>query len=387
MQWLQDLLDTYRKANTKDTPKIISAMVRTALLCADTFIMELERLEDLAVSSKGGEILQKFLQASITIQHYYQYSDDDFSTAIDTYRRTAWRMFCVFGDRVTEEFGPELDAAVSTAQLADFRREGDWQRLPRPNQQWLRCQIIRDGEQSSLVHLNLLTAELRLNAVSIGELPARYRTHPCYSQLLSQYNFEVVPSTVAGMDYATTNTIGGTYTVHLGMRGTKLSVLLVGPNTRALVPPEVFRGLLPQPFVDDYVHWFDAATGTVRFDPIDEAFQFTSSSWLLEPKQNSRWSLHSSDRLVLNMQANACIQLTAVLRKIEDPRYMPAFWSALSQTVSIDLSGLGLSFVYSIGDDHISSKEYQGQTCYQSGQSDVNQAATHIWQAGALGLA
>jgi len=174
------------------------------------------------------------------------------------------------------------------------------------------------------VHYNLLSGELLVNGLPLDQPPKKYRTHPLYSTLFGKAVVDVLPTTAPGFQLSTKRTYGD-YAVHLGLDKSigssagDLIVKAVKDNiTYETIPGYLISASYPVHFVQDYVHWYNAATDTVEFRPANDPWNASSTAkWTLSRQTGQKlWRLTKAGCSIAGINSPTSRQVSHVLRHL-----------------------------------------------------------------------
>ncbi|KAL4737892.1 hypothetical protein BDV11DRAFT_171491 [Aspergillus similis] len=351
---------------------LIARATYLALICVSTFDAESPVLE---------QILEDELNASVWIQccmmiHNRRGLLDMTPGCLSQilYHRwqiVSYRCYRDLAFNVVHKKNSAMDLAIKEAWAA-YRPKSPWSIAPEGGNHWLVT-----GDQSLLVHFNLLTGELLINGQPLARLPAEYERHETYRTLFGQSPIDVMPSGIPGMLFSGQRK-HMCQTIHLGkesapgLQGFDLCVRAISEENRVreFLPVRLLDGAFPVAFIKDYAHWYDVDGGYVEFCPVQEPWQSSSSHWRLErkrPGQNG-WCLVNGAISLVNIRSQTAELLSSILQPIEEASRVHYKFHASSSTLEIDIPRLRSSFSLQSGDSAIRSRQYRGM-CIDPDQS------------------
>lgn len=216
------------------------------------------------------------------------------------------------------------------------------------------------------VDLNILTGELLINDLPSSRLPVQYVCHHYYKRLFKDCLLLVMPSTSPGMTFCTAQPFHG-YTAHFGRHADDLLIRLESDaKSFDLVPQRLFTGILPESFVNEYVHWYDNDTQSVSFCPRKDPFPKGSEEWRLEQGARS-WMLHRDKRIFLLSPLSEMGQrVAAMLAHLETSLHVHMLYDDEKKRLEISLPRLQLQFFMNEGDTTLRSRQFSNMRVDQN---------------------
>ncbi|KAH6611796.1 hypothetical protein C7974DRAFT_445634 [Boeremia exigua] len=208
------------------------------------------------------------------------------------------------------------------------------------------------------VDLNIYTGELLVNDLPSSRLPLEYVCHSDYKRLFNDSLLLVMPSTSPGMTFCTAQPFHG-YTAHFGRQAQDLFIRLEnGMTSFDLVPQRIFAGVLPDSFVDGYIHWYDKNTKVISFCLPNDPFPINSEEWRLEQGARS-WMLHRNNKVFLLSPLGELGQrIAAVMAHLETSLNVHILYDEEKKRLEILLPRLHLQFYQEEGDTALWSRQY-----------------------------
>lgn len=208
------------------------------------------------------------------------------------------------------------------------------------------------------VDLNILTGELLVNDLPSSRLPMQYVCHHNYKRLFKDFLLLVMPSTSSGMTFCTAQPFHG-YTAHFGRQAEDLLIRLENDiQSFDLVPQRLFTGILPDFFVNGYVHWYDNKTKSVSFCPSSNPFPTDSEEWRLEQGAQS-WILHRDKKIfVLSPLGELGQHIASTMAHVETSLHVHMLYDEQKKRLEISLPRLQLQFFLCEGDTALRSRQF-----------------------------
>ncbi|THV04293.1 hypothetical protein K435DRAFT_961925 [Dendrothele bispora CBS 962.96] len=154
-----------------------------------------------------------------------------------------------------------------------------WTRVP-GSERWVHCSTYSTSIRH--IHFDILSGGLFIDGKNWNRLPLEITTHMLFKRIFGSHVFEVVPSDISGLEFATRFTFSG-YNVHFVLHHEKhLIIQVIHPERREhmeLIPSEAFAGDLPEELVHEYVHWLDLDRHELELRPLQAAWTSSSKNW------------------------------------------------------------------------------------------------------------
>ncbi|KDQ56356.1 hypothetical protein JAAARDRAFT_132359 [Jaapia argillacea MUCL 33604] len=248
----------------------------------------------------------------------------------------------IHADRTT------LDKAVNAVWPA-YRPGSTWLHLPSPNSQWISSSTASVDGESQHVHLNLLNGQLLVDGKPLGRLPETIVNHPTYARIFGGKIFDIIPSDLAGFDFATRSLVYG-YTVYFRLEDGEDLLIRTrrGAQQLQLIPHAVMRGDFPHLLVEHRAHWLDLLSGEMEFRPLDSLWSSSPDNWWTNfstygASVMHRKAPHETLQLI-DVRSPTFKMVSSIFRPIESPEYLIATCCGTQSSFSIDLHRYRLSF-------------------------------------------
>lgn len=358
MGWVATLREkAFAAVDHNDKSVFTAKSVELALICTSTFDLSDRHLKIVLAQRNNASML---VQASIVVQegeHTLASNQEPLHSILAMrHRRLLCRAYKIIVRHPTE-----LDDAIRNAWSA-YIRGSTWQTASETADHWMTTDTLATAHTASMtVHYNLLSGELLVNGLPLGQPPDKYRTHPQYTTLFGKAVVEIMPSSTPGFQFSTKRKFGG-YSVQLGMSGDDLFVRATnGSTTYETIPNTLFRDAYPTSFVKEYVHWLNLATGMVQFRPVNDPWASRSATaWTLS-RYNMQWRLSKSLSCILPISSLTSKIVSRVLGPLADETQIHSVLqpSLHTKTLLVSIPKLHLSFNLSEGSDSLESNEYR----------------------------
>ncbi|RDA92364.1 hypothetical protein CP533_4405 [Ophiocordyceps camponoti-saundersi (nom. inval.)] len=363
-QWLATMRQRADQiTDEKQREEFQSSMLDIHLIQAETFNVDDELLTQILSDPQQSFIL---VEASINIYNNANLLRDSRQTLQGImhvrWKHTLHRALPIFVKAIKKGWGDEsLNLAIKRCWPA-FTPEVKWRLVP-STYHWF------ETTSSQLkVHLDLLTGQLLVDGRPLSRLPRGYEAHDDYQRLFGSSVLDVMPSPLPGLHFCSITTFED-YKVHFGMQNTSGSAtgnddLLVrlekDGTSLELIPPRVFSGVLPNCFVDEFVHWYHYDSKTVELRPLDEPWTHRDNNWILS-SHNSSWRLtRSQDVSLIYPWSRSARKISQILSPLESILDLFMYFDRKAKTLSMELPRLQLGFQLREGESAITSRQFLG---------------------------
>lgn len=360
MGWVIDLRDkAYAAVDHNDRRTFIAKSVEVALICISTFDVDVQYRERVLAEENN---VSSLIQMSIVVHdgEHGQASDRESHLAILHLRRKRL-LTGLYKDLA--QYDGELDDAMKKSWAAYQPGSSGWRIVSEAMDHWVTTDTLATTEAPSMqVHYDLISGELLVNGLPLDQVPANYRAQPLYSILFGTNSVEVMPSATPGFQFSATRKFGG-FAIELGTLSTGELIIRASKDNviYETIPGRFIEETYPVFFVQDHVHWFNAATNTLQFRPSHEPWNaFSPAVWTLSQSKD-RWQLANSGCSVVGMGTLTSQRISKVL----DPLVATARThnllqkSGTTKTLLISIPALRLSFTLAHHSGLLVSKEYR----------------------------
>ncbi|PGH26546.1 hypothetical protein AJ80_01860 [Polytolypa hystricis UAMH7299] len=204
-----------------------------AMTCYSTFDVDEEYLEELVCCEKD---VADITECSITIHDRLPPSVDSLPKSTRTPLRRYWRTSHSLAPLLVDiilQFQDGLHGTIGRL-WANYSRGTPFSPLHRL---WLATKTSNDVNTSSaMVVFNVLDGTLLINGVPLTRLPRHYEQQDDFLRLFGERSFDVVPSTMPGMDFETRHEHFG-HQIHFGMHDGNICLYKTTYTDFGLIPP------------------------------------------------------------------------------------------------------------------------------------------------------
>ncbi|KAJ7574865.1 hypothetical protein C8J56DRAFT_977723 [Mycena floridula] len=348
-EWMHELLDKLPGCSEESVSDIQHRLGAMAATCRATYDAGLEHLEHLMTTS---EDIAVFIECGITLHDNCPSPEalpKDLQRLLDRDSRVAQR---VQGRLMDLHQSGETDGGVHEAISkiwAAYRPGEPWIWQSRDHSPWIHSRTQPLGDQAGQeVHVNVWDGQLLIEGKPLGRLPTTIITHDVYKRIFGQKRIlDTVPADMRGMEYALKSNIGG-YQVFLALRGDRLVIRARWMETQRifeLIPHENLRGDLPDPMVNDFVHWLDLSKSEIEFRLINRIWEQPSASqdWRLHFGKKAR--MHDQDkRELIDIHSPSFQMLYGQVRPLEHGSYVIVTRCIDTETLRVEIPRFRLKF-------------------------------------------
>ncbi|KXT10875.1 hypothetical protein AC579_8995 [Pseudocercospora musae] len=357
--WLQSLRNkTHQATDHADRTAFVNKAVEVALICASTYDVDDKVLEDILKSSLNVSIL---VQASIVI-HEGALEGAHLARLALRFKRLLFRSY-----RLLAKNAEGIDDAVKKSWSGYVPGFDGWSPVSNNADNWITTDT--DGTQGATmrVHYNLLTGELLVNGLPLDQPPKEYRDRPLFSLIFGRALVEVMPASAAGFQFSTKRAFEG-YEVQLGMSSLANAAyeeLIVqarrGDRVFETLPKEMFEGIFPSSFVEDYVHWYHSESDVVEFRPAEDPWNHESSAqWTLRrSKDRSGWRLVKHRSSLLGLSSRTSTMVGRILSPLANSSDIHIVLQPTEHFINVEIPHLRHGFSLRQGSSSLQSKEFR----------------------------
>lgn len=338
---------------------LLQKLVFVALVSVGTFDISSGHLETVLRDSTHASI---FLKCANLIHEHRSPEETTANQSLSSimyqrWQRLSCRAFSHLSAGVLGRRGStSLDDAIRD-QWPDFERGPPWQAMT--DECWATSMTVSQKGRQLPLHYNFLTGQLLVDGSPLSRLSSRYESHTTYKQLFDRHTFQVVPSWRKGMHYASRQSYSG-YTLHFGFKKSQLLIQATrGDDSFEHVPRQLFKDVLPNILVKDFVHWYHVETGTVEFREMQDPWSLTTTSWKMT-RHGERWRLSKQGKVLVDAQSSTGLEMASILEPLEDSLEMVFVTSGDGQFLDIELPRLHLTFYLKQAASCIMSKDFKG---------------------------
>ncbi|KAJ7575497.1 hypothetical protein C8J56DRAFT_974753, partial [Mycena floridula] len=365
--WMHELLDKLPGCSEKSVSDIQHRLGAMAATCRATYDAGLEHLERLMTTSEDIAI---FIECGIILHDNCPFPNalpKPLRRLLDRDSRLAQKVQGRLMDlHQSRETDNGVHAAISKIWAA-YRPGGTWIWQSQDHSPWIHARTQVLGDQAAQeVHVNVWDGQLLIEGKPLGRLPAAIITHDVYKRIFGQKRvLDTVPADMPGMEYALKSNIRG-YQVFFALQGDRLVIRAIWMETQQifeLIPHEYFRGDLPDPMVDDFVHWLDLSKSEIEFRPINRIWEQPSASqdWRLHFGEKAR--MHVQDkRALIDIHSPSFQMLYGQVKPLEHSSYVTVTRCIDTGTLRVEIPRFRLNFLLNRDTRLIESLNMPGMT-------------------------
>ncbi|KAI9166341.1 BTB and MATH domain-containing protein [Paramyrothecium foliicola] len=352
-KWVRKLLQRAEASNDEvNRENFLGTALTIALVCIDSFDVYDDHLSQILQDSAQASIL---IECSIIINDRVSLRNGDgnilHSIMLDRWRHILYRTRPILAAQ--NALGQSFLSDATQRRWRAFKPESPWTVSTGTNC-WYQTTVA-----TLHVHLNILTGELLINGMPLSRLPPDYQSHDDYLKLFDDRSLHVMPSSTPGMAFRTTQLFHG-HTVHFGTQGQDLLIRLENnASCLDLIPPRVFKGLLPDSFIHEYVHWYNNKTGFIEFCPLSHPYPVECVKWRLT-RNAGCWQLRQKDdKFLLAPSSGLAQHLSAIMACLESPLNLYMVYDEKERYLEVNLPRLQLRFFMKNGEQILRSQQYK----------------------------
>ncbi|RDA87621.1 hypothetical protein CP532_3820 [Ophiocordyceps camponoti-leonardi (nom. inval.)] len=364
-QWLATMRQRAEQTRDgKEQTEFQRLMLDVHLISTESFNVDDGFLEQTLSEPQQSAIL---VEASVNIYNNANMLKDSAKTLQgvmhDRYMHILHRALPIFVKAVQKGGGEDefLNLAIKRCWPA-FVPEVEWRPVP------LTHHWVETTSSRLKVHLDLLTGQLLVDGQPLSRLRREYEQYDGYQRLFGCSALDVMPSPLPGLQFCSTTTFED-YKVHFGRKKASGSSFGTGDllvrlerdgKSLELVPRRVFSGVLPNCFVDEYVHWYHCESETVELRLLKDPWTYRDDNWTLS-RQDASWRLsRGRDISLLFPMSNSARQIAQILSPLESHLDLLMCFDAATNVISVELPRLQLGFRLRQGEAVIRSRQFLG---------------------------
>ena len=358
--WVRHLMSEFCSAKDVDVAQKRSKdALFAALICRQTFILELERPR----SYFEPEHLSIYLECGFTVKDNLPIKESGLVSKLAIPLRNLYVRDLHLNHSLTtclQASISETPSAVTSAvqSLLGDPGNGDWSQsftrwsfLAAPDSLWVSAQsVAANGVGGQTVHFNIWDFTLLIDGQPLGRLPDEYSKQSFFQQFFGDRVFQTYPSRLRGMSYMLARPFEGHY-IHFGFRNGMpiMRAMSAGRFSTLMefIPPETFFNPghstmpdLPSPLIDKHVHWLDIAAGFLVIRPFDSMWRHKESDWNINLRTRKALRRQS---LLVDPTSAVFAKVASLIEPFEKHRGMRMYQPPVGG-LALDLPNLELSF-------------------------------------------
>ncbi|KAM0168328.1 hypothetical protein ACHAPF_011109, partial [Botrytis cinerea] len=218
---------------------------------------------------------------------------------------------------------------------------------------------------STTVHYNTLTGRLLVHGSPLLYLPADILARESYVRLFGRSLINVMPSNIKGMEFSCKRVFQD-HTVHFSRQAISKNSnsLLIRAIKRGkvydFIPSGIIAGLIPESFINDFVHWYHHDKEEVEFRPIVSPWISSKDNWRLV-SEGPKWKLiHDNNDKVVDPSSATAKSICKIFGVLDNVLNQNVVYSPIKNDLSILLPRLRISFFIRNMSDSIESHQFRG---------------------------
>ncbi|KAJ4389003.1 hypothetical protein N0V93_006465 [Gnomoniopsis smithogilvyi] len=354
---LKEKCDEYSDSSQKSP--FLKDLVSVTFECIRTFDVDQEHLETILQDPAQAAI---FLRCSILIHEYRARDDSLDDHSLESIMYSRWqRLSCrllpfLSASILSVESTTSLDDAIQD-QWPEFERGSPWQSLTVSH--WAISETGNHKGRRLPLHYNLLTGQLLVDGSPLSRLSSQYESHNTYRRLFDHNTFQVVPSCMPGMQFASKEPYLG-HTLHFGLQESTLLIKATRDgHLTELIPEQVFRSTLPHMLVNNFVHWYNSDSDSVEFREKQNPWMSTTTTWTLT-RDGGRWRLSRQGKILVDPKSPTGLQMATILEPLQSSLEMKIVTASDGQKLEIELPKFQLGFYLTQSACCIMSRDFKG---------------------------
>ncbi|KAJ7497967.1 hypothetical protein B0H11DRAFT_1715437 [Mycena galericulata] len=302
MEQVLDLLNQLSVAKSSAAPDLVNRVLQLAASCRSTYAVRSDILSDIFRQDRQDKAaVSIFVRCAIVLHTNAPGRLHNLCSALryllERDAIVSTEALSGLVDAISRN-GDDLDAAIKGVWEGFLRDAEPWRLV---GERWVTCLTSSSSDRQVLsVHFNLLDGSLLVDGKSQGTLPPEIIRHPFFVALFpNRSTFDIVPSTMKGMDYQSRNNVDG-YEVHFKLKGDDLLVRVRnGGLVSEFIPAKYLEGDIPTDLLVGKVHIFHEQSQSM-------VILAAPSGW--DPRAEEMWRLDlSSESSVFGSLSNATV--------------------------------------------------------------------------------
>lgn len=369
--WARKLRIMAESATDQDqTDDLLLRAFEIALVCTGTFDVDLHHLKDEFQQPSESAI---FIECSIMIQETSHTalspSDAVQRISVQRWQRLSHRALSLLLTGTKGTKNACMDIAIGKCWVG-YRPGSGW--LSGKARHWMTTTTSSQSDAASqMVQYNLLSGELRVDGLPLSRLPPKFEQHVMYKVLFGRCTIKVMRTKLAGMEFSAMDCFRG-YKIFFARKTFPggSTPLLAGldfmvtcqrdDQSYHLLPPRIFKGKLPDHFVDKYVHWYHSDNHTVEFRPIEDPWMSSQDHWMLSNKHKGWIMTRGNDAFLMGMTSQTGKTISGLLGSIESEDHIHLSFQPSQARLNIELPRLNLNFVLDRKSELLRSRQFRG---------------------------
>ncbi|XP_065673116.1 uncharacterized protein LOC124819357 isoform X2 [Hydra vulgaris] len=278
---IEHLLSKLTSANLSEIQEMRLKLIDVAAFTALTF--DVDRCYEYIINK---ESLVDWLHSVARIHDNIYLGNNCFDTERKNLLRRVRQIGLRFENIARNTFALEKAYIFSkflTIHWADFCKgscSNLWVPYLPPSQTWYYNTFVSDNLSVTL-EVNVLSGKFLVNGNPVGRLPDIITKSSVYQRTFGEHVFDVQPSAEQHSTFVSIHNFQGSRFLFSNRTHGQVVVERSSlGNEYELIPSEVFNGLFPNLFIDNYSHWLCKNTNIIYFRPVrfDDANFFNAKS-------------------------------------------------------------------------------------------------------------
>lgn len=358
--WMHTLNGRAHAAEEQEHRNVfVTKSVEVALLCTFTYDVDEEYLSFLLADVENAS---RLLQAAVAVQqgeNSHDWRDLHSKLLLFRHKRLLHRCYPLLSQNQAG-----LDVALRQVWSAYKPGASGWSPVSKAASHW----VATETSDCMQVHVDLLSGEVRVNSMPLGLIPSQYRNQPLYARLFGRSAVEILPAPDPRFEFSTKKEFEG-QVVQLALReGASQAAPTQELVVQAVEDSEVyetvsshlFKQCFPDHFVQDYVHWYHAASKTVHFRPDSTAWNTDrTTGWVLSLSSGSRWTLSRAGNALVGLQTDTSRTVGKQLSPLTIESRTHCILLGGTSALRVDIPSLRLAFSLESHSASLRSREYR----------------------------
>lgn len=365
LKWLSTILSKLQDAeNDLQRAEFRDRMVEAALVCCGTFNTDDEHVRSILSGPDGQTQASILIHCAILIHDNYssKYSRTHGNLISILHRRwqkLSFRAYPLLAELIIKQ--PSyccLDDSIKEYWPA-YDRGDAWRLEENDIDHWVSSNTSSRSRRGMRLHYNLLTGTLLVDGQPLSRLPLDYEQHTLYGELFGQKVFQIIPSSTPGMRFCAQGPHRG-YSVQFGRSASGLIVQATkNDRTFEILPRELLGSRLPETFLEDYSHWYEAASDEVVFRKRSNPWKADGPFWVLS-RDGTGWKLDKHGSKLVSPASPTGRTVASVFSPIQAPLQINIVLAENNKRLEIELPRLQLDFYLEGGTSSVISHQLRG---------------------------
>lgn len=365
LSWMSSIQEKYQEAESNaHRAEFQHRIVEAALVCCGTFDVDDEHLQTILSGDDGQTQASIFIRCGILIHDTYSSKASKTHGNLVPILHRRWEKLslraCPLLARLVLQEESQCCLDVSIKAYWPAYEAGDaWVSVRGGIDHWVSSTTNSRSRQSMRLHYNLLTGDLLVNGLPLSRLPLEYERHDTYTELFGKAVFKIIPSSSPGMRFCAQGLHQG-HSVQFGFANSDLIVQATNDDrTFEVLPRSLFLNRLPQTFVDEYSHWYDAASNLVVFRKRRAPWKPDKSPWILS-RDGARWKLDKQGLRLVSMTSSTGKTVASVFAPLQTQLHINIILAQDKRRLEIELPQLRHEFYLERDTSSVISRKLRG---------------------------